>query len=232
VTQTLTPEHVAAINALGRRLRLLETNAETWTKGMWVGWHGDAATIPSGWVLCDGALLPGGIGNAPDFRGRVPIQLKAGDAAFDALGETGGTATANLAHDHTPDPHTHTGPLHTHPGSHSHGMDPHRHQMGHDHLVNNAPTSTSTRADGANAVGSATHGHGTTSNSNNTVTGDGERTSDATAFTTTQADSNAPAASFSGNTGPVVSAGNTGSALSTTSLLPPYIVTQFIYRWI
>lgn len=72
-----------------------------------------ASSLPADWLACDGAsLLRSGypdlfavLGTAygaadgthfslPDYRGRVPVGLKAGDADFDTLGEPSGSKTA------------------------------------------------------------------------------------------------------------------------------------------
>lgn len=81
---------------------------------------------PTGWILCDGtavstttyATLYSVIGSAfnlsggqaapgagtfrvPLLTGRVPVGRDAGNAAFDVLGETGGSATSVASHTHT-----------------------------------------------------------------------------------------------------------------------------------
>lgn len=86
-----------------------------------------AAAAPTGWLLCDGSAVSRttyaslfavigttyGIGdgsttfNVPNLKGKFPVGFNSADTAFDALGETGGAQTANIAH-------THTGPSHTH----------------------------------------------------------------------------------------------------------------------
>jgi len=79
-------------------------------------------TAPAGWLLCDGAAVSRatyddlfdvvsttyGVGdgsttfNVPNLKGNVPVGLNSADTAFDALGETGGSADAILvAHTHT-----------------------------------------------------------------------------------------------------------------------------------
>ncbi len=94
--------------------------------------------------------------------------------------QTGGADSVNLQHNHS-------GAAHTHPGSHSHGM---AHTHSHDHgNATSVPSATSNRADGANPVGSETHHH--------TIASDGT----ASSASSTQPDTNAPAASFSGSTG-------------------------------
>jgi microcystin-dependent protein len=81
---------------------------------------------PTGWILCDGsavstttyATLYGVIGSAfntsggqaapgagtfrvPLLTGRIPVGRDASNAAFDVLGETGGSATSVASHTHT-----------------------------------------------------------------------------------------------------------------------------------
>ena len=93
--------------------------------------------IPEGWLECDGSAVSRGtyrdlftaIGttfgtgdgsttfNVPDLAGRVVVGLDTADAAFDAMGETGGAATHTLTSAEMPS-HTHTQNSHTHgPGA-------------------------------------------------------------------------------------------------------------------
>lgn len=91
-----------------------------------IGFGGSSA--PQGFLICDGsavsrvtyAQLFSKIGtsfgagdgsttfNVPDFRGRMAVGYDSGDASFDVIGETGGANTANLAHSHTQNAHTHS----------------------------------------------------------------------------------------------------------------------------
>lgn len=66
--------------------------------GIIVIWSGSIATIPAGWLLCDGTV------GTPDLRDRF-VQGAGGALSPD---DTGG----NLTHQHTftSDPHTHTFP--------------------------------------------------------------------------------------------------------------------------
>jgi len=77
-----------------------------------------------GWMLCDGAAIPGGnavSGNTPDLSDERFLR------GASTAGSTGGVATLNLAHSHTVNSHTHTGP------SHTHSMQNHTHSMSHTH---------------------------------------------------------------------------------------------------
>jgi len=71
--------------------------------GMIMMWSGSAATIPSGWVLCDGA------NSTPDLRNRFVV----GATSTYAVGATGGSADAIVVS------HTHTGTTST-IGNHNH----------------------------------------------------------------------------------------------------------------
>lgn len=82
---------------------------------------------PAGYLPCDGAAVSRvtyaslfavigtvfGTGdgsttfNVPNIKGKVIFGYKSSDASFDALGETGGQKTINLAHTHTMNTHSH-----------------------------------------------------------------------------------------------------------------------------
>lgn len=77
---------------------VLTSNGTTWVSqaafiaGMIILWSGSAASIPSGWALCDGTS------GTPDLRNRFIVG--AGDTY--AVGTTGGSANATLvSHTHT-----------------------------------------------------------------------------------------------------------------------------------
>ena len=81
-------------------------NTPTWgasfVSGMIMLWSGSTATIPTGWVLCDGA------NSTPDLRNRFIV----GAGSTYAVNATGGSADAiTVSHTHTA---TVTDPGHTH----------------------------------------------------------------------------------------------------------------------
>jgi hypothetical protein len=72
------------------------SNTPTWgnafVAGMIMLWSGSSATIPSGWLLCDGS------NSTPDLRNRFVV----GATSTYAVGATGGSADAiTVAHTHT-----------------------------------------------------------------------------------------------------------------------------------
>lgn len=85
------------------------SNTPTWgnafVAGMIMLWSGSSATIPSGWVLCDGT------NSTPDLRNRFVV----GATSTYAVGATGGSADAIVVS------HTHTATV-TDPG-HNHTYD-------------------------------------------------------------------------------------------------------------
>jgi hypothetical protein len=96
-------------------------------------WSGSAASIPAGWVLCDGT------NSTPDLRDRFVV----GAGSTYAVGSTGGSANATLvSHTHTA---TVTDPGHTHnlPGSTSSGGTVQT-QLGVNSTAQNGSTSSAT----------------------------------------------------------------------------------------
>jgi hypothetical protein len=82
-------------------------NTPTWgasfVAGMIILWSGSSATIPTGWLLCDGSS------STPDLRNRFVV----GATSTYAVGATGGSADAIVvSHTHTA---TVTDPGHVHP---------------------------------------------------------------------------------------------------------------------
>ena len=102
--------------APGANGNILTSNGTTWTSapafvaGMIMMWSGTIATIPSGWVLCDGT------NSTPDLRDKFIIGARQDDAGVaktnvtGALTQTGGSKNAIVV-SHT---HTITDPGHTH----------------------------------------------------------------------------------------------------------------------
>jgi hypothetical protein len=78
------------------------TWGNTFVAGMIMLWSGSSASIPSGWLLCDGSS------STPDLRNRFVV----GATSTYAVGATGGSADAIVvSHTHTA---TVTDPTHTH----------------------------------------------------------------------------------------------------------------------
>ena len=94
-------------------------NTPTWTtltafvSGMIMLWSGSEASIPSGWVLCDGT------NSTPDLRNKFVVGASAGtgDTTYPGLSVGATTSTANA--DAVVVSHTHTGTTST-AGAHSH----------------------------------------------------------------------------------------------------------------
>ncbi len=96
-------------------------------------WSGSSASIPAGWLLCDGT------NSTPDLRDRFVV----GAGSTYAVGATGGSANATLvSHTHTA---TVTDPGHTHnlPGSTSSGGTTQT-QLGVNATAQNGSTATAT----------------------------------------------------------------------------------------
>lgn len=248
--------------AVGRRVSRLETSFSDLSSVVSSQWNVGNIRITltlvaaPGWLLCDGSAVSrvtyhalfGVIGttygagdgsttfNLPDFRGRVLVGVGGGFA----LGDTGGAATVDLAHDHTGPPHSHshnhTGAPHTH--SHDHTGAPHTHSHAHtsaghshSHAHTGAPHTHSHSHAGAahthshNHTGaphthSHSHGHShgfTTGGSSGSATRqDGANAVASTTHThtgTTESDStsDSSSASFSAGTGSDATAASAGN---------------------
>ena len=101
----------------GNAGKFLKTNGsnllfeDTFVSGMILLWSGTIATIPSGWVLCDGN------NSSPDLRDRFVIGAKQDDSGTPktnvsgSLTQTGGAATdtVNISISGTPGGHSTTG---------------------------------------------------------------------------------------------------------------------------
>ena len=110
-----------AAGTSGQYLTSAGTGTPTWTtltafvSGMIMLWSGSEASIPAGWLLCDGTS------STPDLRNKFVVGASAGtgDTTYPGLsvGATGGSATAVVVeHSHTA---TVTDPGHTHGWSYS-----------------------------------------------------------------------------------------------------------------
>ena len=93
------------------------TNTSLFVTGMIMLWYGSVASIPSGWVLCDGN------NSTPDLRNRFVIGSGSGSSY--PINQTGGSADATLvSHSHTINNHTHS---FSGSDSHSHTINNHTH---------------------------------------------------------------------------------------------------------
>jgi len=120
--------------------------------GMIMLWSGSSATIPTGWLLCDGT------NSTPDLRNRFVV----GATSTYAVGATGGSADAIVVS------HTHTATV-TDPGhTHNYGQSE-RTQVGNDNGVayDSEPSSafsTSSSTTGITVSNSTTGSSGTNAN--------------------------------------------------------------------
>ena len=100
-------------------------------------WSGSVASIPNGYVLCNGSS------NTPDLRNRFVVG--AGTGSNYTLNDTGGSNTVTIgtgnlpSHTHSTPNHSHTVNNHTHSTpNHSHGVNGHSHSTpNHNHNMNN-----------------------------------------------------------------------------------------------
>ena len=117
--------------------------------GMIMLWSGSSATIPSGWLLCDGSS------STPDLRNRFVV----GATSTYAVGATGGSADAIVVS------HTHTATV-TDPG-HAHTL-PYNANVttggGNTGIRNSGSISTSTATTGITVANSTTGSSGTNAN--------------------------------------------------------------------
>jgi hypothetical protein len=210
------------------------TNTSLFVTGMIMLWYGSVASIPSGWVLCDGS------NNTPDLRNRFVVG--AGTGGNYSPDDTGGSADATLvSHSHTINNHTHS---FSGSDSHSHTINNHTHSFttGNPNTsltgsitriaetyagagtasgiftklgnINSPLTPNAVDSSGAGGFSiDATHTHsGTTGNPSNTGT-------------------NSQTVSISGNTGnPSDTGTNSQGSSATNKNLPPYYALCYIMK--
>lgn len=197
-----------------------------------VMWSGSAASVPSGWHVCDGTS------GTPDLRDKFVV----GAGGDYAVGDTGGNATANLAHAHTEGStgsagaHTHTSPAsgagsaHTHTNSATTGT-----AGAHNHTATGitgqatpySPLSVETDPASVRQASDITHRHNfsadvdTQGDHTHTVSGSLGSESSHTHTIPTTNESGAHIHTLS----------DTGSALSASQdIRPPYYAVYFIMR--
>lgn len=104
--------------------------------GIIAAWSGTIATIPTGWVLCDGT------NGTPDLRGRFIVGAGGGYT----VGDTGGANSVTLSVAQVP-PHSHNIASHTHSVAN------------HNHGGSTGSVGNHTHGSGSYAAQSSTHSH-------------------------------------------------------------------------
>ena len=140
-----TPASAAQVNANFDVLYAAVNQGGGIPTGAIIMWSGDSSSLPTGWALCDGSQ------GTPDLQGRFIVGTGNGYSS----GNTGGTATNNLAHNHTVNSHNHSISGQS-PGTNSTGS--HSHHIEHD-LYSQIGDTTDGADDGSKDVGSESHGH-------------------------------------------------------------------------
>jgi microcystin-dependent protein len=131
VSSTVSATELGYLDGVTSAIQTQFNNIVTTPAGVISQWGGTAASVPTGWVLCDGTAYSrtvtynnlftavgtaygAGDGsttfNVPNLKGRVPVGLDSSQSEFDVLGETGGVKEVTLTTAQIPD-HTHIGPL-------------------------------------------------------------------------------------------------------------------------
>jgi hypothetical protein len=186
-------------------------------------WNASAGSIPSGFAVCDGSS------GTPDLRDKFIV----GAGSTYSLGDTGGTATANLQHSHTMT--SSSGGAHTHPLSIAAGS-AHTHTSAtgntstdgdHNHIFSGntlAGVGTTSVQSGATGVSSSSHTHPFDAISST----DGDH---AHAIGTINNESSHTHSGTATSGGAHTHTGTSSNSLSTSqSILPPYYALYFIMR--
>lgn len=232
-TSTFTGIPSGPTAALGTNTTQLATTAFVLTNGVPSGcillWSGSIASIPSGWLLCNGTS------GTPDLRDRFVV----GAGSTYAVGATGGATSVTLATTNLPS-HTHsisasgtTGTEsvgHTHTwgnqtggqsNTHSHGVSDPGHNHGLDGLLSGANNGYTGRTDGAQATANyATYGAYTGISIGNANADHSHYVSGTTGNISANHTHNVTVTGTSGATG-------SGTAFS---ILPPYYALAYIMK--
>ena len=202
-------------------------------------WYGSVASIPSGWVLCDGN------NSTPDLRNRFVIG--AGTGGNYSPDDTGGSADATLvSHSHTinnhthsfsgSDSHSHTINNHTHTiNNHTHsfttgGGGAHSHNLLYDHGSFGGSSGAVTPRSGNTPVTPGISGRVST-HSNHTHSGTTGNPSDRGTGNPSDRGTNSQTVSISGNTGnPSDTGTNSQGSSATNKNLPPYYALCYIMK--
>ena len=115
-------------------------------------WSGSVASIPSGYVLCNGS------NSTPDLRNRFVVGAGTGSAY--SLNDTGGSNTVTLTTGHLPS-HSHSTPNHSHTvNNHTHSTPNHSHGVnGHSHSTPNHNHNMNAHSHSGNTSNTGGHSH-------------------------------------------------------------------------
>ena len=202
-------------------------------------WYGSVASIPSGWVLCDGN------NSTPDLRERFVVGAGGNNSTVSGNGysvdDKGGFTDATLVeHSHTinnhthsfsgSDSHSHTINNHTHSfsgsSSHSHGIN----DPGHTHTMN---FNQGNIISSGGAFGLKDSGTANRINTNTTGISVNSQSVSISGNTGNPSDrgTNSQTVSISGNTGNPSNTGtNSQGSSATNKNLPPYYALCYIMK--
>jgi microcystin-dependent protein len=210
---------------------------------------------PTGWILCDGTAVstttyaalfavigtafntsggqtaPGaGTFRVPLLTGRIPVGRDAANAAFDVLGETGGSATSVASHTHTDGTlatsSNSTGITHN-AGSHAHTGTTNA-DGGHQHKVNTS-FSPNTTAHQHSISDRLAHSPSTQGTLNSTFEVNNDFSNHQHGFSTAAAGSN-DSITDPNHSHDVTGVTGAASAEATNGNLQPYIVVNYIIK--
>jgi microcystin-dependent protein len=213
----------------------VQTQIATALTGVIVMWSGSIATIPTGWVLCNGS------NSTPDLRNRFIV----GAGSTYSVDATGGSATSTLTSNELP-AHTHSlsasgttsgqsaGHTHTFSGTTSGQSQSHTHTAtvtdpGHNHtsFSNGAPNGAGAGIALTSSSGGNTPGHAVQNNTTGITVSNGNASQD---HTHTYSGTTSGVSGDHTHTVTVTgTSGSTGSGASFTNL-PPYYALAFIMK--
>ena len=184
------------------------SNSSLFVTGMIMLWYGSVASIPSGWVLCDGN------NSTPDLRDRFVIGSGSGSSY--PINQTGGSADAVLvSHTHNLQNHVHGINLTSNTDTHNHSInDPsHTHNLLYNHGSFGGSSGAVTPRSGNTPVTPGISGRVSSSTTGITVNNDGH------------------SHTVSGNTGtPSTNTTDTLGESATNKNLPPYYALCYIMK--
>jgi microcystin-dependent protein len=207
----------------------VQTQIATALTGVIVMWSGSIATIPTGWVLCNGS------NSTPDLRNRFIV----GAGSTYSVDATGGSATSTLTSNELP-AHTHSlsasgttsgqsaGHTHTFSGTTSGQSATHSHSVtdpGHSHDITSVQGQTNSGAQGRTDAFQST----SVTSTNAATTGISLGNADADHTHTYSGTTSAVSGDHTHTVTVTGTSGSTGSGASFTNL-PPYYALAFIMK--